>query len=144
MASESNNDSDDEEFMSSMQEYLNSRAPMEKGALEGLLRNGSSFSKVVKFEMDEDEKEDARLDVERSRQELLSRIQRLTEMLKNAEEMVQAERDKRKKKDKNLMKLAKELKKRNSQKETDMDRMEEVRFEGMGFRNTFVRIHILI
>jgi hypothetical protein len=129
--------SDDAEFMEKVNVYLNSRNSMNSSstALEGILRRNSTFnSKVVKFEMDEEELEDAKLDADRSRQELLAKIARLTDLLKDAENQITMERDKRKKKEKNLMKLAKELKKRNQQKENDMDRLEEVRTCGCFWR----------
>ena len=82
--------------------------------------------KVVKFADDEAEKYDALRDKERSRQELLDRIATLTDTLNEAQAKIMVEREKRKKKEKSLMKLAKELKKRNALKERDEDRMEEV------------------
>jgi NADH dehydrogenase/NADH:ubiquinone oxidoreductase subunit G len=115
-------DSDDEEFMQKVNLYLSSRDSTNS---EGILN--ASFSKVVKFADDEEELEDAARDPDRTRQELLHKIARLTIMLKEAEELNMTEKDKRKKKEKNLMKLAKELKKRNAQKEYDNERMEEVR-----------------
>ena len=138
----STSESDDEEFMDRVNFYLNSQdsAGQSNSALEGILKRTSSFNKSVKFEIDEAEREDARLDAERSRQELLSKIARLTDMLKEAENQISLERDKRKKKEKNLMKLAKELKKRNLQKEKDMDKMEEVSrsiVDETGVRYTF-------
>ena len=48
---------------------------------------------------DEAEKQDAELDQERSRQELLSKIARLTDILNEAQQQVKAEKDKRKKKE---------------------------------------------
>jgi NADH dehydrogenase/NADH:ubiquinone oxidoreductase subunit G len=116
--------SDDEEFMQKVDLYLNSR---DSTTSVGILGGNASFSKVVKFAVDEEELEDAAKDTDRTRQELLHKISRLTVLLKEAEEQNMIERDKRKKKEKNLMKLAKELKKRNAQKEYDMERMEEVR-----------------
>jgi septal ring factor EnvC (AmiA/AmiB activator) len=83
-------------------------------------------TKVVKFAQDEAEKFDAQRDKERSRQELLSKIARLTATLTDAQKQIQTEKDKRKKKEKSLLKLAKELKKRNVVKEKDEDRLEEV------------------
>ena len=83
-------------------------------------------AKVVKFEADEEEKEDARRDGDRSRPELLAKIERLTRLLAVSHAQESEEKDKRKKKEKNLMKLAKELKKRNAQRDIDADRMEEV------------------
>jgi hypothetical protein len=121
------NDSDEEEFMEKVNVYLSERESEEEGTLDGILRRNSSMNKTVKFAMDEEELEDAELDAERSRQDLLTKIARLTDMLKEAEEQMTTEKDKRKKKEKNLLKLAKELKKRNIQREADKDRMEEVR-----------------
>lgn len=121
------NDSDEEEFMEKVNVYLSERESEEEGTLDGILRRNSSINKTVKFAMDEEELEDAELDAERSRQDLLTKIARLTDMLKEAEEQITTEKDKRKKKEKNLLKLAKELKKRNIQREADKDRMEEVR-----------------
>ncbi len=88
--------------------------------------NDEVKNKMVKFAEDEAEKEDAQLDQERSRQELLSKIARLTDILNEAQQQVQAEKDKRKKKEKSLLKLAKELKKRNLVREKEEDRLEEV------------------
>ena len=83
-------------------------------------------TKVVKFAQDEAEKFDAQRDKERSRQELLSKIARLTDTLTDAQKQIQTEKDKRKKKEKSLLKLAKELKKRNIVREKEEDRLEEV------------------
>ena len=83
-------------------------------------------NRVVKFADVEAEKHDAQRDQERSRQELLSKIARLTDTLKEAQEQIQFERDKRKKKEKSLLKLAKELKKRNLVKDQEEDRCAEV------------------
>ncbi|KAG7355067.1 hypothetical protein IV203_004423 [Nitzschia inconspicua] len=82
--------------------------------------------KVVKFADDVAEEQDAKRDKERSRKELLARIARLTDMLKNAEKAAELEKEKRKKKEKNLLKLAKEMKKRNQKREGDLERMEEL------------------
>ena len=87
------------------------------------------LNKVVKFADDEAEKYDAQRDQERSRQELLTKIARLTETLNDTQEQIQTEKNKRKKKEKSLLKLAKELKKRNSIREQEADRLEEVRTE---------------
>lgn len=83
-------------------------------------------NRVVKFADVEAEKHDAQRDQERSRQELLSKIARLTDTLKEAQEQIQFERDKRKKKEKSLLKLAKELKKRNLVKDQEEDRCAEL------------------
>jgi len=83
-------------------------------------------NKTVKFADVEAEKFDAQRDQERSRQELLVRIARLTETLKDAQQEIKMEKDKRKKKEKSLLKLAKELKKRNLLKEQNEDRFEEL------------------
>jgi len=83
-------------------------------------------TKVVKFAQDEAEKFDAQRDKERSRQELLSKIARLTDTLTDAQKQIQTEKDKRKKKEKSLLKLAKELKKRNIVREKEEDRLEEL------------------
>jgi len=88
--------------------------------------NDEVKNKIVKFAEVEAEKEDAQLDQERSRQELLSKIARLTDILNEAQHQVQAEKDKRKKKEKSLLKLAKELKKRNLVREKEEDRLEEL------------------
>lgn len=82
--------------------------------------------KVVKFAEDEAEKYDAQQDQERSRQELLSKIGRLTDILNEAQAQIKVEKDKRKKKEKSLVKLAKELKKRNLVREKEEDRIEEL------------------
>jgi hypothetical protein len=73
------------------------------------------------------EESDAARDKDRNRKELLAKIARLTDMLKDAEKAVEVEKEKRKKKEKNLFKLAKELKKRNLKRESDLERIEEVR-----------------
>lgn len=121
-------DSDDEDFMQRVNVYLNTgdNASSER-ALQGILRNGASpyFSKSVKFAMDE-VMYDASSDDTKSRQELLSKVSKLTQLLKKAEQQSVLERNKRKKKEKTLLKLAKELKKRNSQQLTDQERIEEV------------------
>jgi septal ring factor EnvC (AmiA/AmiB activator) len=88
--------------------------------------NDEVTNKVVKFAQDEAEKYDAQRDKERSRQELLSKIARLTDTLTDAQKQIQIEKDKRKKKEKSLLKLAKELKKRNVVREKEEDRLEEV------------------
>jgi hypothetical protein len=99
---------------------------------DGINNNNVTFTpskttgRVVKFADDEAEKRDARRDKDRSRQELLSKIARLTDQLKDVQSQVEVEKDKRKKKEKSLLKLAKELRKRNTQKGRDTDRMEEV------------------
>lgn len=122
-------DSDGEEFMQKVNVYLQTESKLNESsrALEGILRRNSSLNKVVKFAMDEEKAEESRLDAERSRNELLTKIARLTDMLKEAEEQIAIEKDKRKKKEKNLLKLAKELKKRNIEREREKDKMEEVR-----------------
>ena len=120
-------DNEDDEFMDQVNVYLKSSSGTResRAELEGLLARSPSINKVVKFAIDEDEKEDA--NVERSRQDLQDKINKLTEMLREAEQQISEEKDKRKKKEKNLMKLAKELKKRNTQREKDLEKMEEVR-----------------
>ena len=94
----------------------------------GGISEDDSKGKIVKFAEVEAEKADAQLDQERSRQQLLSKIARLTETLSDAQQQVQEEKDKRKKKEKSLLKLAKELKKRNLVREKEEDRLEEVRY----------------
>ncbi len=119
-------DYDDDEFMANVNVYLNTReeSPSNNKVLEGILRRSSSVrTKTVKFE---DEFNDLQSDTSRSRQELLDQISRMTDMLRDAEAQVSLEREKRRKKDKYLLKLAKELKKRNAQQEVDKVRMEEV------------------
>jgi hypothetical protein len=91
-------------------------------------------NKIVKFVDDEEKKMDAERDKERSRQELLSKIVRLTDLLMVAEKQLLTEKEKRKKKEKTLMKLAKELKRRMSQKDKDSDRIEEVRTDSAVLR----------
>ena len=81
---------------------------------------------VVKFAEVEAEKEDALKDQERSKQELLQKIGRLTAMLKETQDQVLVEKNKRKKKEKSLVKLAKELKKRNVARESEQDHVEEL------------------
>lgn len=95
----------------------------------GGVSEDDSKGKIVKFAEVEAEKADAQLDQERSRQQLLSKIARLTETLNEAQQQVQEEKDKRKKKEKSLLKLAKELKKRNLVREKEEDRLEEVRYQ---------------
>lgn len=118
---------DDDEFMEQVNVYLNAREgpSSEDQALESILKKSPSV-KTVKFAMD-DAIFDPQLDKSKSTQELLSKVSRLTEMVQEAEEIATLERDKRKKKEKSLLKLAKELKKRNTQKEMDNEKMEEVR-----------------
>jgi len=121
-------DSDEDDFMEKVNVYLNTRDSSmgeSSNELEGILRRTSSV-KSVKFAMDQAEIEDAKKDGQRSRHELLNKISRLTDMLKESEDHIAAERDKRKKKEKNLMKLAKELKKRNAERERELEKMEEV------------------
>ena len=50
--------------------------------------------------MDEEEKKEAERDYDRSREELLSKIARLNELLKEREQQLVDEKDKRKKKEK--------------------------------------------
>jgi hypothetical protein len=97
--------------------------------------------KVVKFADDVAEQRDARRDQERNRKELLSKIARLTDMLKDAEKAVDVEKEKRRKKEKNLLKLAKELKRRNQKRETDMERIEEV---GGNIRGWSLDVHFFV
>jgi len=92
----------------------------------GSVETDEDKKKVVKFADDEAEKHDAQRDQERSRQELLTKIARLTDILNDAQDQIQTERNKRKKKEKSLLKLAKELKKRNSVREQEADRLEEL------------------
>jgi hypothetical protein len=118
---------DDDDFMEQVNVYLNASegSGSDDKALEGILKKSPS-AKTVKFAMD-DAMFDPHSDQAKSGQELLSKISRLTELLREADEQSTLERDRRKKKEKSLMKLAKELKKRISQQETDKDKMEEVR-----------------
>ena len=82
--------------------------------------------KKVTFFDDEVEKHDARLDKDRSRQQLSLKITYLTDKVKTVQNQVQAEKVKRKKKEQSLLKLATELKKRSIRKQKDEQRMEEV------------------
>lgn len=94
------------------------------------LKSGSE--KTVKFADEIHDETDALRDKDRTRKELLAKIARLTDMLKDAEKAIEVEKEKRKKKEKNLLKLAKELKKRNQKRESDLERMEEVRHVSAG------------
>jgi len=126
---EEGEEDDDDDFMETVNVYLNARedASVEGKALEGILRRNSSVvSKTVKF-ADEEDVIGTPVDKSKSKQELLAKISRLTELLREAEELASIERDKRKKNEKNLLKLAKEMKKRNAQQEADKHRIEEVR-----------------
>ena len=50
-----NSDSDDEEFDSKMNVYLNSsRTSFSQAALEGILKRSPSLNKIVKFDIDEE------------------------------------------------------------------------------------------
>lgn len=122
-----NDEDDDEEFMAKVNVYLNAReeSPSDHRALEGILRRSSSIRpKTVKFD---DELNDPKSDTSKSKQELLEKVSKLSDMLRDMEAQVSLERDKRRKKEKYLFKLAKELKKRNAQQEVDKERLEEVR-----------------
>jgi hypothetical protein len=69
---------------------------------------------------------DDKQDISKTHAELLNKIQRLLESLKKAEIDISGEKAIRKKKEKSLMKLAKELKKRNQQRDQDVERVGEV------------------
>jgi hypothetical protein len=86
----------EEEFMEKVKVYLNTSS---SSALQGLV-NRTPSQKTVTFFGDEDEKKDAELDYDRSREELLSKIARLTDLLKESEQQMAEEKDKRKKKEK--------------------------------------------
>jgi hypothetical protein len=126
-------DDDDEDFMAKVNVYLNSRQDDESTssspskALEGILRKSAS-TKTVQFALDNDGMGDPEIDSSKSKQELLSKITRLTDMLREAESQVALEQNKRKKKERNLLKLAKELKKRIAQEESEKEKIEEVGF----------------
>jgi len=123
-------DDDDSDFMEKVNVYLYAREdPSNKDssnkALESILRrNSSTMSKSVSFAVDG---VDAGDDSFKSKPELMAKISRLMELLRQAEEVTSIEKDKRKKKEKNLLKLAKELKKRIAQQVADKERIEEVR-----------------
>ena len=128
-------DDDDAEFMAKVNVYLGNSQEDESifpslpsRALEGILRKSSS-TKMVQFAVDDDfGLSNPEVDASKSKQELLSKIARLTEVLREAENQVSVEQSKRKKKESNLLKLAKELKKRIAQQEMDKEKIEEVRF----------------
>ena len=101
------------------------RASSSDKNLESILKRSSSI-KTVTFAMD-DTILDPQGDEAKSKQELLSKISTLTDMLRDAEAQFILEREKRKKKEKNLLKLAKELKKRNLQQEIEKEMIEAVR-----------------
>ena len=86
--------------------------------LSGIVDESDSIDegkeKIVKFAEVEAEKKDAQLDQERSRQQLLSKIARLTEVLNEAQQQVQEEKDKRKK-----SKANNEKKRRGQEKKTE-------------------------
>ena len=115
-------DSDGSEFVDEVNVYL--KTTTSDGPLPDVSPENSS--KAVKFAIDEAEREDSRRDRSRSPQELLAKIARLTDLLRVAEEQISTEKDKRRKKEKSLLKLAKELKKRNQIRDKEMERMEEV------------------
>lgn len=127
------------EFMAQVNKYLDTRQSSSnalemEAALEGILRRNStkslndSSNKAVSFATDQTAAHDAWKDAnERSKSELLGKIQNLQEQLLEAQSLAALEKEKRKKKEKTLIKLAKELKKRNVQREQGLERMEEVR-----------------
>lgn len=94
--------------------------------------------KKVTFFDDEVEKHDARLDKDRSRQQLSSKITYLTDKVKTVQNQVQAEKVKRKKKEQSLLKLATELKKRSVRKQKDEQRMEELEEKKKCLENQWV------
>lgn len=120
-------DLDDEDFMAKVSVYLNTRdesSASETKVLESILRRNSSIrAKTVTFD---DEFVDLKSDTTKTKQELVSEITRLTCLLRDSEEQVSLERDKRRKKDKYVFKLAKELKKRNAQQVADKEKLEEL------------------
>jgi hypothetical protein len=119
-------DLDDADFMAKVNVYLNTKdeSASEKKVLESILRRSSSIrSKTVTFD---DEFVDLKSDTTKTKQELVSEISRLTQILRDSEAHVSLERDKRRKKEKYIFKLAKELKKRNAQHVADKERLEEV------------------
>ena len=119
-------DLDDADFMAKVNVYLNSKeeSASEKKVLESILRRNSSIrSKSVTFN---DEFLDLTSDTNKTKQELVAEISRLTHLLRESEGQVSLQREKRRKKDKYICKLAKELKKRNAQQEADQQRLEEV------------------
>ena len=129
-------DSDDDEadFMAKVNVYLSGSQEDEtilpslpSQSLEGILRKSSS-TKTVQFAVDDFGLSNPEIDASKSKQELLSEIARLTEVLREAENQVSLEQSKRKKKESNLMKLAKELKKRIAQQAMDKEKIEEVSF----------------
>jgi hypothetical protein len=86
----------EEEFMEKVKVYLNTSS---SSTLEGLV-DRTPNQKTVTFSVDEEEKKDADLDYDRSREELLSKIARLTDLLKESEQQIVEEKDKRKTKEK--------------------------------------------
>lgn len=92
-------DSSSEEFMDKVNVYLNASPSSAVEEIKGILRPQSS-TKSVKFSFDQEEEEDAKRDLGRSREELLGKIAKLTDILKDCEKQVQDEKDKRKKKEK--------------------------------------------
>lgn len=124
---------DDDDFMAKVNVYLTDRQDDDSmvaspgKALGGVLRKSSSSNtKSVKFAIEGDELRQPEVDESKTKQELLSKISRLTELLQEAESVVSLEQSKRKKKERNLVRLAKELKKRNVQQELEKERIEEV------------------
>jgi hypothetical protein len=95
-------ESSGEEFMDKINVYLNkSTQNRDPSSLQGILRpQASSNTKQVTFSVDEMEAEDTRRDTSRSKEELLSKVARLTDILKESEKQVADEKDKRKKKEK--------------------------------------------
>ena len=82
-------------------------------------------------------------DADKTHAELLTKIQTLMERLQQAEVDYSAQKSLRKQKEKSLMKLAKELKKRNEQRDEILERLDEVRaFSHLvyGFMTLFLTI----
>ena len=71
-----------------------------KGLLSQATAETPTLEKKVSFSMDEEEKKEAERDYDRSREELLSKISRLNDLLKEREHQLADEKDKRKKKEK--------------------------------------------
>ena len=97
-------ESSEEDLMQRVNLFLNT-STVSSTPSQGLSSQASSTQtslkkKGVSFSMDEEEKREAELDFDRSREELLSKIARLNGLLKEKEQQLVDEKDKRKKKEK--------------------------------------------
>lgn len=91
------------------------------------VKGSVTFAMDVLQDVDDYDEERDQQQQQRTTTQLLDKISRLQKSLREAQIKCETERQRSKKKGKNLVKLAKELKKRQHQKERDADRLEEVR-----------------